>query len=270
MENRDLAFNIYKDKEGKIKPKEIAKMLNEDPANIRKWKNNDKWNQKLGIRKSKAGAPKGNKNAVGNSGGGAVKGNLNALKDGRYIPPEKFNNKGFLSKYLPKVTQNIMQDIQESGLNSLDILWTNIEMHFTGIIRSQKIMHVKSHNDLTKELKKSKVKSNNRKTEKTSTDSTEEEYEYLLQFAWDKQERFLNSQSKAMKTLEGMIKTYEELLHRNWNLANEEQKLRVEKLKAEIKILTIDDEEEVVEDDGFIEALSGTAQEDWSDEEEKE
>ncbi|WP_034438044.1 phage terminase small subunit [Clostridium ihumii] len=269
MENRELAFNIYKDKEGKIKPKEIAAILNEDPANIRKWKNNDKWDKKLGIRKSKAGAPKGNKNAIGNSGGGAVKGNINAFKHGEYINPERFNNKGFLAKYLPKTTQNIMKEIQENGLGTLDILWTNIEIHFTSIIRSQKIMYVKSHKDLTKELKKSKVKSNNRKTEKTNTNSTEEEYEYVLQFAWDKQERFLNSQSKAMKTLEGMIKTYEELLHKNWDLATEEQKLRIEKLKAEIKILTIDDEEETVQDDGFINALNGTAQEDWADEEEE-
>lgn len=267
MDNRELAFNIYKDKEGKIKPMEIAKLISEDPANIRKWKSNDKWDDKLGIRKCKRGAPKGNKNAIGNSGGGATKGNLNAFKHGAYIPDRRFNNKSFLAKYLPKVTQKIMQDISDSGFGTLDILWSNIEIHFAAILRSQKIMYVKNQNDLTKELKKSKVESKNRATEKTSTDSKKEEFEYVLQFAWDKQEKFLKAQSSAMKTLESLMRSYEDLLHKNWDLASEEQRLRVEKLRAEIKALTIDeDDDEEKEDDGFIDALNGSAQEDWLDE----
>ena len=31
-----------------------------------------------------------------------------------------------------------------------------------------------------------------------------------------------------------MVKDYEELLHKNWDLATEEQKLRIEKLKLDI------------------------------------
>lgn len=224
--NREAAFEIYKEKNGKIKPKEIALILNEDSANIRKWKNNDRWDLKLGIKKSNKGAPKGNKNAVGNSGGGAPKGNLNGFKHGDRIPPERFNSKSFLSKYLPKATQKIMNDIHDSGLSSLDILWTNIEIHFTALIRSQKIMHVKNNKDMTKELKKKK--------EYNGDDFDTSEVEYEIQFAWDKQERFLKAQAIAMKTLTKMITEYEELLHKNWNLATEEQKLRVEKLKADI------------------------------------
>lgn len=234
LDNRELAFNLYKDKEGKIKPMEIAKLISEDPANIRKWKNNDKWDDRLGIKKSKCGAPKGNKNAIGNSGGGAAKGNLNAFKHGEYIPAERFSNKSFLTKYLPKATQKIMQDISDSGFGTLDILWSNIEIHYAAILRSQKIMHVKNQNDLTKELKKSKVETKNRATEKMRTDSNKEEFEYVLQFAWDKQERFLKVQSNAMKTLESLMRSYEDLLHKNWDLASEEQKLRIEKLKADI------------------------------------
>lgn len=234
MDNRELAFKIYQEKEGKIKPKELAELINEDPANIRKWKNNDNWDKKLGIIKIKSGAPKGNQNAKGNRGGGAVKGNLNAFKHGEYIPTERYNSKSFLAKYLPKATQKIMEELSESGLTSLDILWTNIQMHLTALIRTQKIMFVKNQKDLTKELKKSKTKTTNRQTDKTTTTSTEEDYDYLIQFAWDKQERFLNAQSKAMKTLEGMIKTYEELLHKNWDMATEEQRLRIEKLKGEV------------------------------------
>ncbi|MDU2320576.1 MAG: hypothetical protein E7D79_15675, partial [Clostridium perfringens] len=98
----------------------------------------------------------------------------------------------------------------------------NITTQLAAIIRSQKIMHVKSKNDLTKVLKK----------ETWGQNSSSKEYE--LQFAWDKQANFLQAQSKAMKTLEGLINSYEKLLHANWDLATEEQKTRIEVLKSRI------------------------------------
>ena len=50
------------------------------------------------------------------------------------------------------------------------------------------------------------------------------------------------------------------------DLATEKQKAEIEILKA--KAAKEDPEQEEVEDDGFLEALNGSAQEDWSDEEE--
>ena len=41
-----------------------------------------------------------------------------------------------------------------------------------------------------------------------------------------------------MKTLNSMVNDYEELLHKNWDLATEEQKLRIEKLKLDISKIT--------------------------------
>lgn len=231
--NRDKAFELYKIKGGNITPKLLAEELKESAANIRTWKNQDKWEEQLGIKKNGRGAPKNNKNAVGNSGG-APGGNLNAFKHGERIPEERFASKKFLSKYLPKVTIKIMDEIVESGMNSLDILWTNIQIQFTAIIRSQKIMHVKTHNDITKEIKKEKSYADN------NMESEEKEYE--IQFAWDKQERFLTAQSKSVQTLMSMIKTYEELLNKNWDIATEEQKLRVNKLKAEVDLIYKDKE----------------------------
>lgn len=220
--NRDKAFEIYKVHKGNIKPKDIGEMLNITPRTISNWKRVDEWDKQIGKNKNKRGGQKGNKNAVGNKGGRGPKGNLNAFKHGNRIPPERFNSKSFLAKYLPKVTQNIMNDITNSGINSLDILWSNIEIHYTAIIRSQKIMHVKSNKDITKELKK------------ISTGEMGRTQEYEIQFAWDKQERFLKAQSSALKTLMNLIKTYEELLNKNWDLATEEQKTRVELLKAQL------------------------------------
>lgn len=220
--NRDKAFKLYKKNKGNITPKELAQLLNESAANIRTWKNADKWNEQLGIVKRKKGGQKGN---------------INGLKHGLYVDESKFSNAEFLKKYLPKSTHTIMQGIEQSGMKSLDILWSNIIIKYTAIIRSQNIMYVDNHNDLTKELKKSKVKSTNKETEKATTNSTEEQFEYDLQYAWDKQERFLKAQSIAMGTLTKMIKEYEDLLHKNWDNASEEQKLRVEKLKQDISTL---------------------------------
>lgn len=221
--NRDKAFEIYRENDGRITAKEIADKLKEKLNNIYTWKVKDKWEQKI-----KQGAPPGNKNAIGNKGGGAPTGNLNNFKHGMYIDNSKFSSKKFLAKYIPKATENIINDIENSQLNSLDILWTNINLQLAAIIRSQKIMHVKNKNDITKVLKKEGWG-------KSGYD------EYELQFAWDKQSNFLQAQSKAIKTLESLINSYEKLLHTNWNMASEEQKARLELIKAQTNKLTGDD-----------------------------
>lgn len=112
-------------------------------------------------------------------------------------------------------------------------------------------MYVKDKEDITKELKKNKSGEN----------GIEKDYE--IQFAWDKQANFLQSQSRAMATLQSMIFKYEELL--NSELVTENEKLRVEKLKIDISKLK--GEDEAKEDDGFIEALNNKANEVWDDEE---
>lgn len=213
--NRDKAFKIYRDSDGTILIKDIATTLNEKVSNIYAWKRNDNWDKKL-----KRGAPKGNKNAIGNKGG-APKGNLNALKHGEYCDSSKFLDKGFLQKYIPAATKNIIKGAVDENISAVDILWCNIMFLYASIVRSQKIMYVKNHDDLTKELKK-------QSWGKTGSE------EYELQFAWDKQERFIKAQASAMNTLNKMINDYEVLIHKNWDLATEEQKTRIEVLKNKI------------------------------------
>lgn len=92
-------------------------------------------------------------------------------------------------------------------------------------------MYVTEKEEMIKELKKYKY-------EVVPVDdefkqiTTEEEYEF--QFAWDRQATFLNAQSRAMAELRNMIKQYDELLNANRDMATEEQRLRIEKLKVEI------------------------------------
>lgn len=108
--NRDKAFKIYKEHNGKITPKEIAEMLGEKIVNIYSWKKNDEWGIQLN---GKVGAPKGNKNAVGNKGG-APKGNEYNLKQGKY------------RKFISKSELQLIDDFMKKGATPIDLLKLNI------------------------------------------------------------------------------------------------------------------------------------------------
>lgn len=148
----------------------------------------------------------------------------------------------FISSYLPTSRKKKLKQIQDSGLKSLDILWSNIELHFLAILESQKIMYVKSKNEMIKELKKTKIQKETQEDKEGNEVQVEvyREEEFEFQFSWDRQATYLESQSKAMQTVTNMIKDYEELLHKDWKLASEEQKHRVERLKLQVLNLEIE------------------------------
>ena len=125
---------------------------------------------------------------------------------------------GLFSKYLPEETQALLDAIE--SLSPLDILWENIKIQYAAIIRAQTIMEVKNREDLVRLEKK--------KSEGEFGDVVE--YEYHT--AWDRYERFLTSQARAMANLTNMIVKYEAQC--NQGLATEEQMLRIDKLKTEI------------------------------------
>lgn len=215
--NRDKALEIFKEHKGNIQNREIANILDENEKTISNWKCRDKWNvvlqgKQCSTTKKKGGQP-GNKNATG--------------------PPRNNNaeTNGFFSKYLPEDTFNIIQEIKEK--NPLDILWENIQIQYAAIIRAQKIMQVKDKDEMIKVLKKET------RGDKSDTD------EWEFQFAWDRQANFLQAQSRAMTTLERMIKNYDDMLHKNWELATEEQKARIEFIKSKVTNTEIAKEDKI-------------------------
>ena len=216
--NRDKALQLWLDSGRKRQLKDIAAELQVSEEQIRKWKNQDKWdkvtlpNAKGNVTNHK-GAPAGNQNAVGH---GAPKQNKNA---------EKY---GFFSKYLPEETVSI---IQEMPTDPLDILWDQVQIAYAAIIRAQSIMYVRDQKDVTI----TKI------GQKDGETVTEERWE--VQQAWDKHGNFLQAQARAQKTLEGLIKQYDELLHKNWELASEEQKARIAQLRAQTDKLTGNNQE---------------------------
>lgn len=182
---------------------EIANQLDLPEGTVRRWKCTHKWDnersEKKGERsKRKRGGQPGNHNATGPPG------NKNA---------EKY---GFFSKYLPDETREIFYAIEDA--DPLDLLWHQIQIAYAAIIRAQRIAYVKDQQDKTVE-----------KVEEKSGNVTGERWE--VQQAWDKQSNFLKAQARAQGELRSMIKQYDEMLHKNWDLATEEQKTRIEAMK---------------------------------------
>lgn len=216
---------------------EISKVLDLPEGTVRRWKSTYKWGSEQGERSEKKkankannkpnarkrGAPFGNKNATGPPG------NKNAEKHGLF------------SKYLPEETLELVTAASE--MDSINLLWHQITIQYAAIIRSQKIMYVKDAEDKVVE-------------------SISDEMQ-VVQQAWDRQANFLQAQARAMASLNGMIKNYEELLHKNWEAATEEQKARIENIKAGTAKLRGEEIEEEKSDDGFLQALKGEASDVW-------
>lgn len=215
---------------------EIASQLNLPEGTVRRWKCTHKWDnersdKKANVRK-KGGQPR-NSNATGGP-----------------IRNKKAEKYGFFSKYLPEETKEIFDAVAQA--DPLDLLWHQIQIAYAAIIRAQKIAYVKDQQDKTIEKVEYKAGEN----------LIGEKWE--VQQAWDKQNNFLKAQARAQGELRNMIKQYDEMLHKNWELASEEQRTRIEVMKAKAQL----NEEAEMEDDGFLEALKGSAAEDWADEEE--
>ena len=233
--NRDKAYEIYKGADGKIDLVEIASQLNLPEGTVRRWKCTHKWDNERSdkknerSRKRKRGAQPKNQNAVGNNGG-APEQNKNA---------EKF---GFFSKYLPEETVSI---IQEMPTDPLDVLWDQIQIAYAAIIRAQQIMYVRDRDDKTIE-----------KIEEKDGNVIGERWE--VQQAWDKQGKFLQAQARAQSELRSLIKQYDELLHKRWDLASDEQKARIAQIKAQTdKLKGTDNEEELSRLDQVLSEIKG-------------
>jgi uncharacterized protein YjcR len=235
------ALKIWLQSGRQKKPVEIAAELGVAAALVRKWKSVDKWEE---LPDPKRGAPHGNRNAKGNRGGnGGPPGNVKGLKHGLF------------RKFLPDDPETREIYDMTADLSPLDLLWEAIRIMWTNFIRSQRIQHVTGKEEMIKELKKRKFEVHNvgtRKEPKLERKLVEEEFEF--QFAWDRQATALTSQSAALNVIVRKIKQYEELLRATPpEDVREEQRLRMEKLKAEVDALNKDSKFEpvIIKDDVY-------------------
>lgn len=194
---------------------EIASQLNLPEGTVRRWKCTHKWDNERSDKKSershrKKGGQEGNSNAKGY---GAPDQNRNA---------EKY---GFFKKYLPDETREIFSAIEQA--DPLDLLWHQIQIAYAAIIRAQRIAYVRDRDDKTKE--------------KIMSGETSDMYS--VQQAWDKQNEFMKAQARAQSELRSLIKQYDEMLHKDWGMASEEQRSRIAQIKAQTDKLTGNNQE---------------------------
>lgn len=217
--------DVYQDYCTGLKLKDIAEKYDISLNTLKSWIKRYKWS------KDKMRTPKVHPKQNEIQKKSALNKNTNAVKHGLF------------AKYLPAETLELIGNIEM--MSPLDILWENICLKYAAIIRSQQIMYVKDTNDATKRI---------------TVDGSETTV-YQYKEAYEKQASFLMAQSRAMGTLMNLIKQYEEMC--NSELATEEQKLRIEKLKKEIA--KDNTQETLMEDDGFTKAIENATKEVWRD-----
>ena len=223
--NRDKAFRLWQESDGNLLLKDIAAQLDVSESQVRKWKNQDQWeqagmvtlpNMKSNVTNQKGGQP-GNQNAVGH---GAPEGNINAIKHGAY--------QTIYAAYLPEDEKAIYEGLP--GEADLEAEIRLLRLKITRLLnRQEDFFYDMWGNKHEKELSEG-----------------------------DREAGIL----ACIKQLEKIVRTQDQI--QKGALAIEEQKARIAKLQAETAKITGDDEDDTV-DDGFIEALKGQVDSVWQD-----
>ncbi|WP_270616130.1 phage terminase small subunit [Streptococcus koreensis] len=197
MGNSELA---KKDYQAGMKYKDIASKYDVSINTVKSWQRRHGWTRnKKGAPKKPRGAPVGNKNAVGH---GAPKGNSNAVTH------------GLRRRYLPEGISELIDEVE--AMSPIDILWENITLAYANLLHAQRILFVTDVKDTTSLV--------------ASTAKGGIAYEHHT--AWDKQSKALSAIARAQSELTRMMKTYDELTRSP--LATEEQRLRIDNLKAQL------------------------------------
>ncbi|PUB12609.1 uncharacterized protein YjcR [Paenisporosarcina sp. OV554] len=248
---RDTAYEIYKLSEGKKLLKDIATELDVSDSQIRKWKNQDKWDDQMNgnvtneignvtKRNGSLSAPANNDTLDGSKS--SKKEVARKKRSGNPKPKNQFSQRntrslkhGLFSRYMPQETLDIMGMVEDS--EPADLLWIQIQIQYAAIIRAQKIMFVESKDEMIKEIKK------------VESSELGDKVEYEFQFSWDRQATFLNAQSKAIGELRSSIKQFNEMAHDDDErlLKIEQMRLGIDKTKAEIEKLNGNNDEGPIE-----------------------
>lgn len=236
--NRDKAYEIYKERNGKITNREIAALLNEDEKVIAVWKSRDKWNvvQQTSERcttKLRGGQP-GNKNAVGHGGTGPP-GNKNAVKTGEFetlfFDTLEEDEKHLIRTIQPDKEQLLLQEIQ---------LLT---------VRERRML---KRIDRLKDLDFTLVKKK-KGTEKDKWTDLDEEHGVLGQIQ-SIEDALTRVQARKQKAIDSLHK-----------YGFDDSRLEIELMKVELASLKMDNQGQEIEDDGFLQALNAESTKLWGD-----
>ncbi|QUL57557.1 hypothetical protein KDC22_14400 [Paenibacillus tritici] len=208
-DNRKKALKMWLDSGKSMKLKDIAEKIGVSYGLVRKWKSVDKW-EDLPDKRGRGGQ-KGNKNAKGNKGGpGGPPGNDKAVTHGMF------------RKFEPQDPEYLAILDMAQQMDPIDMIWYNITKGFQKIIYAQRIFFIQDKDDMTKELKKSKLA--------TTKDMDIEETEWEIQFAWDKYAAAIKAEAVIMRELRGAIKQFLAIAPED-----DERRLKLEQMKADVE-----------------------------------
>ncbi|NFK78987.1 terminase [Clostridium botulinum] len=279
--NRNKAFKIYEEHNGNITNREIANILNISEKTISGWKCKDKWNDELNgvLLKNERSTPKEKKNTKIKNKEPIVKEVEEVLENTELTDKQrlfcvyyiKYRNKtkaymkayqcswGNANAHAYELWENV--GVRKEIEKQLRELYDNIGMSVQDLIQKNiDIINCDINDFLDVQVRGEDYKYN----EVLAKSSDELDGTLINEI---KQNKYgvsikLYDKTKAIDSLHGMLKfrAEEKLKLERLNLENK-------KLNAEIDKIS-DSDDSIIEDDGFIEALNGTAQEDWADEEE--
>lgn len=258
--NRDRAYKLWLESSKNRPLKDIAEELNVSEEQVRKWKNQDKWdkvtlpNANSNVTKHKGGQP-GNQNAVGHGGTGPP-GNKNAVTTGEFetlffdcLDPEEKE----LAAAVPQdKEQLLLQEIQLLTVRERRML-KRIEnlrqAEGTSETASRYGIAVPPGMTVTGHkagIEKGKI-----------TDLGE--YKGTLGQIQNIEDALTRVQARKQVAIDS--------LHR---YGVDDAKLEIELMRLDLQALKLGGQETEIEDDGFLEALNAEAEDLWGDADDSE
>ena len=237
--NRDRACQLWLESGKKRQLKDIADELGVSEEQVRKWKNQDKWdkvtlpNSKGNVTKHR-GAQPGNQNAAGHGGTGPP-GNKNAVTTGEFetllfdcLEPEEKQ----LAAAVPNDKEQLLfQEIQLLTVRERRML--------------KRIENLRQADFTTVKKKKG--------TEKDKWTDLDEEHATLSQ---------IQNIEDALTRVQARKQAAIDSLHR---FGVDDARLEIELMKLDMAALKLGGQETEVEEDGFLEALNTEAGDLWGD-----
>lgn len=250
--NRDKAFEIYKEHNGNIKLKDIAEQVQVKDTQIRKWKSQDKWDDKLKGTLPKSISNVTNETAIKKTKKVSKKADSRLTKDS-YPLQARPNNKN-------AVTTGEFESIFFDTLEKDELeLVNNIEIEKKKLLAQEIQLLTVRERRMLKRIAALKEKEMTLISFKTGLerdkDTDLKEYESTLGQIQNIEEALTRVQEKKQKAIDS--------LHR---FDVDEVKLDLEVMKTELAMLKQGGDEGPIEDDGFIEAINAQAVEVWDDE----
>lgn len=252
--NRDKALEIYREHGGKITNREIANLLGEDEKVIAVWKGRDKWNvvqhsKKRCTTKKKGGQP-GNKNAVGHGGTGPPR-NKNAVTTGEFeallfdcLDPEE-----------KELAAAVPQDKEQLLLQEIQLLTVRERRMLR---RIENLRKAEEQSDAAGKyeiavppgMTVTGYKAGIEKGKITDLG----EYKGILGQIQSVEEALTRVQARKQRAIEALHK-----------FGFDDARLKLESMRTELAMMKLDQTEEIMESDGFLEALNTEADLLWGD-----